>query len=87
MVCKYSCTDRYIVSDNAGFCGMYSILKQPNLMVLAVGRAGGQAGQTGRHFFPQAVHGREDGSAISGWHGARQDRQCTGSSHDGLSGA
>ena len=36
MVCKYSCTDKYIVSDNAGFCGMYSILKQPNLMVLAV---------------------------------------------------
>ena len=49
--------------------------------------AGGQAGQTGRQFFPQTVHGREDGGAISGWHGAQQDRQCTGSSHGGFPGA
>ena len=70
MVCKYSCTDRYIVSDNAGFCGMYSILKQPNLMVLAVGRAGGQAGQTGRQVFPQAGQRRQGGGDFSSSQGA-----------------
>lgn len=58
------------MSDNTGFCGMYSILKQLYLMVLAVGRAGGQAGQTGRQVFPQAGQRRLGGGDFSSLQGA-----------------
>lgn len=80
MVCKYSCTDKYIVSDNAGFCGMYSILKQPNLMVLAVledklvrqaGFSTGRTEKAGWRRFQQLARGMTDCTMygyFSGWY-------------------